>query len=169
MTWKQIPVFDGRFYVNEVGEVLNSSTNHILKPRINNKGYKSIEMKCNNERIRKFDHRLVASAFIPNPNNYPIVLHLDNNPLNCSVENLKWGTYRQNNQQAVRDGRMKVPKPDNKKIYKIENDNFTFYCNGLKTLSELSGNSESAIRSHIFRNTSIKNGYMKNCKVSLVK
>ena len=48
-------------------------------------------------------HILVAEAYIPNPNNYPIVMHLDNNKQNCCVENLKWGTTQENTQQAFDD------------------------------------------------------------------
>lgn len=43
-------------------------------------------------------HRLVAEAFLPNPENLPIVRHLDDNPLNNSVDNLAWGTYKDNAQ-----------------------------------------------------------------------
>ena len=49
-------------------------------------------------------HILVAEAFIPNPNNYPVVMHIDNNKQNCCVENLKWGTVQENTQQAFDDG-----------------------------------------------------------------
>lgn len=48
-------------------------------------------------------HILVAEAYIPNPNNYPIVLHKDNNKKNCCVKNLKWGTIQENTQQAYKD------------------------------------------------------------------
>lgn len=50
-------------------------------------------------------HRLVAMAYIPNPNNYPIVMHKDNNPLNNKVSNLKWGTHSMNNLQCSKEGR----------------------------------------------------------------
>lgn len=49
--------------------------------------------------------RLVALAYIPNPNNYPNICHKDNNPLNNHVSNLYWGTQKMNMQQKVRDGR----------------------------------------------------------------
>lgn len=51
-------------------------------------------------------HILVAEAYIPNPNNLPVVMHLDNNKKNCCVENLKWGTIQENTQQASDDGLM---------------------------------------------------------------
>ena len=41
-------------------------------------------------------HRLVAKSFLENPNNYPNVLHLDDNPKNNNVNNLKWGTQSEN-------------------------------------------------------------------------
>lgn len=49
--------------------------------------------------------RLVAKAYVPNPENKPYVLHLDNNPLNNPFSNLKWGTQAENMQQMARDGR----------------------------------------------------------------
>lgn len=55
-------------------------------------------------------HRLVALTFIPNPNNYPIVCHKDNNPSNNHVNNLYWGTQSQNMQQMVREGRQRKSK-----------------------------------------------------------
>ena len=42
-------------------------------------------------------HRVVADAFIPNPNNYPCINHKDENPANNKVENLEWCTYKYNN------------------------------------------------------------------------
>ena len=49
--------------------------------------------------------RLVAEAYLPNPNNLPIVMHLDNNPRHNYYKNLKWGTQKENIKQAVSDGR----------------------------------------------------------------
>lgn len=54
-----------------------------------------------------FVHRLVAQAFIPNPNNYPIVMHIDNNPANNNVSNLQWGTQTHNMQHASKCGRVR--------------------------------------------------------------
>ena len=58
-------------------------------------------IKRNNE----FVHRLVAKTFIPNPDNLPIVMHLDNDTLNPCVTNLKWGTQKENVEQCVKEGR----------------------------------------------------------------
>lgn len=50
-------------------------------------------------------HRLVALAYIPNPENKPCVCHKDNNRMNPYYKNLYWGTYKENNTQCLRDGR----------------------------------------------------------------
>jgi hypothetical protein len=54
--------------------------------------------------ISKRVHKLVAEAFVPNPNNYPIVMHLDNQKTNNNSSNLKWGTVSMNTTQAYQDG-----------------------------------------------------------------
>jgi len=50
-------------------------------------------------------HRIVAKSFLPNPDFYPLVRHLDDNPADNRVQNLAWGTYSQNQQDSVRNGR----------------------------------------------------------------
>lgn len=49
-------------------------------------------------------HILVAEAFLPNPNNYPVVMHKDNNKANPILSNLEWGTVQKNTQDAFNDG-----------------------------------------------------------------
>lgn len=64
---------------------------------VNGYKYCGISYK-NGKHITKRVHRLVAEAFLPNPNSYPIVIHIDNNKKNNRVENLKWGTIKENTQ-----------------------------------------------------------------------
>lgn len=83
------------------------SKERLLKPRVTNHGYLRVVLydgKGSNKSIAI--HRLVATAFINNENNLPIVMHLDNNKKNNCVNNLKWGTYKENTIQAERDGLM---------------------------------------------------------------
>lgn len=49
-------------------------------------------------------HILVAETYLPNPYNYPVVMHKDNNKQNCNVENLEWGTHSKNTKDAFDDG-----------------------------------------------------------------
>lgn len=73
--------------------------------------------------------RLVALAYIPNPENKPCVCHKDNNPLNNHVDNLYWGTQAENMQQCIRDGRYSY----NRTFGKIgQNSPTSKYSNRLK-------------------------------------
>lgn len=75
----------------------------IIKNRHN--GYLYVQfLNKDGKSIQRRLHRLVAKAFIPNPNNLPVVMHIDNNKENCSLSNLKWGTVAENTQQAFDDG-----------------------------------------------------------------
>lgn len=81
-------------------------------PPSKHNGYVRYGFCIRNKRIKfqKYAHRLVAEAYIPNPDNLPVVMHLDNNPKNNKVENLKWGTVLENNLQCIKDGRKVVRK-----------------------------------------------------------
>ena len=84
-----------------------------LKPIYVN-GYARVDMYVNKKHCREFIHRLVAKAFIPNPNNYPIVNHKDENPKNNNVDNLEWCTYAYNNAYGTRGARCSVSQMNRK-------------------------------------------------------
>lgn len=78
------------YEINQFGQVRNKTTLLILKQKIDRYGYLTIGL-CNNKRkIYPTIHRLLALAFIPNPNNYPQVNHIDGNKLNNNLSNLEW-------------------------------------------------------------------------------
>lgn len=163
-------IFDGRFIINEYGTIINTVTNHELKPYITNKGYKAVDLNYNGERKKALVHRLVAMTFLPNPNNYPIVMHLDDNRLNSHVSNLKWGTYLENNKQAIDKGHIKVPRPDNRKYYTIYNEDSgeEITCKSIKeVILYLEFGNDSSIRNYIFRNQKIPKGKFKGFKIKL--
>ena len=82
--WKQID--DTRYYVSDKGRVKNADKGTLLSPFLC-KGYYYVHLgRVRKERV----HRLVAIAFIPNPNNLPEVNHKDENKLNNSIDNLEW-------------------------------------------------------------------------------
>jgi len=165
--FKRLPFFDNNFEVNEYGVVRNTTTGNILKPYISNKGYYVISFSYKNMRKKEYVHRLVAMAFCPNPFNHPIVLHLDSNRLNCHYTNLKWGTYSENNKQAVQEGHMIVPRPDNRKHYVIYNESscVEIECFGSANIKEKTGLTESMVRNYLFRNTPITNGIFIGWKI----
>ena len=75
-----------------------------FKTSTDGSGYNCIAIKSNYKIYNKFIHRLVAEAFIPNPDNKPQVNHKDGNKLNNDVSNLEWVTAKENKQHAIRMG-----------------------------------------------------------------
>lgn len=69
---------------------------HVLKQRILSCGYMYVQFGTNGKHIDLSVHRMVAICFLPNPNNYPEINHIDNNPTNNVVSNLEWCTSEYN-------------------------------------------------------------------------
>lgn len=91
---------------------------------IQNKGYKSIKLYKNNKTKNFTIHRLIAIAFIPNPNNHPIINHIDGNPLNNKIENLEWCTYKHNSKHMY--DTLFYPPP-NRKISDLDIEHILTY------------------------------------------
>lgn len=119
--WKIIPETMNH-KISKSGDVYSILTEKILKPFQNLGGYRNIKLT---NKLHFSIHRLVAKAYIPNPNNYPLVNHKDGNPSNNTVENLEWCSHSQNSVHAVRIGlnksSKKVNKIKNRKIIKTYN------------------------------------------------
>lgn len=93
------------YYITEKGEVVSykSGQRIVKKPWIDSKKrYLIIGLSKNGKVYKHLVHRLVAQAFIPNPNNYKEIHHKDNNPQNNSVENLRWCTRQYNIQESYK-------------------------------------------------------------------
>lgn len=83
--------------VDEFGVVRNIKTNRVLHQHIDKDGYLRVAIyDKEHKQHRKLVHRLVAEAFIPNPDNLPQVNHKDGNKQNNSVDNLEWCTHSEN-------------------------------------------------------------------------
>lgn len=102
--WKTINDFPN-YEVSNLGRVRNKNTKKLLCARIGREGlYYSVYLINNSKENTQRVHRLVAKAFIPNPENKPMVNHIDGNKLNNNVNNLEWVTAKENNNHAVRTG-----------------------------------------------------------------
>lgn len=96
--WRVIEGYEGLYEISNTGEIRNAKGN--IKKSQSKKGvntnYKEVSLWKDGKNKRFLVHRLVAKAFIPNPNNYPIINHKDENGTNNCVENLEWCNHRYN-------------------------------------------------------------------------
>ncbi len=109
-----VPIISAPNYsISNSGIVKNNTTGHIKKPYINkNNGYLTVDLWMNGKPCKRTLHRLLAEAFIPNPENKPTIDHIDGNRQNNSLDNLRWASYSENNSRfdthGVRSEKIKV-------------------------------------------------------------
>lgn len=103
--WKTIVQFP--FYeVNEFGVVRNAKTHYVTTQRMNRNGYLYVQLKDGEKNHCCLVHRLVAEAFIPNPEGLPLVNHIDECCVHNSADNLEWITYKGNSNHGTRNERI---------------------------------------------------------------
>lgn len=113
------------YFVSNTGEIFNKKGKRLKTEK---KRYERILLKRKHFSI----HRIVAELFIPNPFNYPIVRHLDNNTFNNTIENLQWGTHKDNEQDKKNHGtymtrctKTKLSKENLEEILKLKQKGFS--------------------------------------------
>lgn len=94
--WLDVVGYEGLYEVSNYGRVRSVYTKRVLSPGLS-QGYFYVALYKDKKRSNKQVHRLVAEAFIPNPNNFPIINHKDEVKTNNMVENLEWCSYAYNN------------------------------------------------------------------------
>lgn len=109
--WKPLKYGDidltDRYEVSNTGKLRSIKSGRILKQTKNTRGYMAVCIRIGSEyKVLKM-HRAVAYTFIKNPNNLPVVNHLDGNKTNNHVNNLQWCTDQENMEHAIRTGLFK--------------------------------------------------------------
>ena len=117
------------------GKVYSIKLKKYISGHKNKRGYYAFTLyDAEGRRKHKGLHQLLAMAFIPNIHNHEVVRHLDDNKDNNSLDNLKWGTIKENIQDAIRNNVFIMPDNSKKWLVKIPNgdtievDNLSKFC-----------------------------------------
>ena len=112
---KDIQGYEGMYAVTSCGKVYSYKTKKFLKPQKTNNGYLQIGLHKDGEQKNYKVHRLVAEAYIPNPDNLPCVNHKDENKENNALQNLEWCDMTYNNNYGSRN--QKAAKKNSKPVF----------------------------------------------------
>ena len=134
------------YKVNENSVVINKK-GHVMRPALSKFGRLRVSLEVYDEdgkllhRDNKSIYRLSAEAFLPNPDNLPLVMHLDNDTLHNHISNLKWGTQSENMLQAFHDGRKESNLTHEMNVYEVYNNDRSdvIKCKGREGVAELLG------------------------------
>ena len=130
--WKDVIGYDNVYQISNLGRVrslnrtdvdchgrMQKRKGKLIKPTENSNGYLRVYLAYRGKKEKRFIHRMVAEAFVPNsdPDINDIVNHMDCNPKNNKYDNLEWTTRKGNIQYAVLKGRMKRNKKWIERLY----------------------------------------------------
>lgn len=120
MELRDIKGYEGKYMISDDGQVWSNYKKGFLKPGERSGGYLFVNL-CKDGIQKHYNiHRLVAEAFIPNPNNLPIINHKDENKHNNCVDNLEWCDYSYNNTYGNR--KSKIQQKTGRKTYQYDLD-----------------------------------------------
>lgn len=151
-------ILDGEetpFMITKNGMLYREDTNHWYQP-YESCGYLSYHLKWKNKTYPKRIHRLVAEAYIPNPENKPFVHHKDHDRFNNFVENLEWATIEENNLD-------KLPRqlqPAAKKDFDLSKEEWKQYKDTQFYVSNM-GRVKNILTKNILKGNVRENGYLR--------
>ena len=87
--WKDIEGYNGRYQISSIGRAKNAHKGHVLQQSYNTRKYLKVSLCANGKTSSKLIHRLVADAFIPNPDNLKYIIHINKVKTDNRVENLE--------------------------------------------------------------------------------
>lgn len=157
--WRAIDGCKGYYDISDLGNVYSLRKAGLIKPFIDRYGYQKVVLFIDGKAHYRTVHRLVALAFIPNPEKKPAVNHLNEDKCDNRVENLEWSTFKENDNYGTRNKRMALTKckrpvtltcPDGREIH----------YQGVKEASRDTGIAHSQISKACKNNMKTKYGYV---------
>lgn len=98
--FKDIPEWEDAYSISNIGRIWSKKMKHFIAIRTSNHGYLTADLFTRRKgvvrRKKIYVHRVVAQCFVPNPQNKPIVDHIDNDKTNCVYTNLQWVSNSEN-------------------------------------------------------------------------
>lgn len=160
--WKDIKDYPN-YQVSNLGNVKNIKTNKILKPFATGNEYLKVALSNKSNKKQFLIHRLVATAFIPNPNNLPEVNHIKEfEKTNNKVENLEWCDHSYNQNYGTRNERVAEKLRRTMKIVRCKKINqYDLKGNYIKTWNSVAEAQKEIGSSHIWQ---CLNGTFKQTK-----
>ena len=161
--WKDIKGYEGLYQISSFGNVRSLRFNRIkvLKPG-HSQNYFTYEFSVNHIGEVKTAHRLVAEAFIPNPNNLPYINYKDGNKHNNHAENLEWCTASENVKHAYATGlaprhAAHQNQPNQKGVLEVNTNTFYF---SIRECARQLGIKRDTIRKSLELGIPVKNNTM---------
>lgn len=149
------------YLINKAGSLYNTKSKRFISTTVKNK-----YMRYNVDWTRRMVHEVLADQFIPNPNNYNSIDHIDCNKLNNSLDNLEWCDIEENKRRAYENGLGVVIKTS----VTFSKDNESFTLLGLENASKVFGITKSTICTLIKRygdkDVVVPSGSMKGYKIT---